>query len=161
MSRPDIDAMLGMPHVDTEALAREIERIGLAGGAVAVAEGLAPFISDLLAKATPSAEQVVFQPHWPTALQRDGFHEFRCDDKGLNGRTWMRVMVAPDGDTHVAMQEWEDHPEGEPSLLPTVRCRTGFGGGRHERTHQALLWLALAIQLDNAEITSRRGASTA
>jgi hypothetical protein len=33
-----------------------------------------------------------------------------------------------------------------------VRCRTGIGGGRHSRTRQALLWLAMAIKLDNEEL---------
>lgn len=93
----------------------------------------------------------VFKPHWPEGLEQNHGYEFRCDDKGRNGGTWLRVIVANDGDVHVVMQDWEDFPEGSPDFMPSVRCRTEFGGGRHSRTHQALLWLAQAIRLDNEE----------
>lgn len=93
-----------------------------------------------------------FQAAWPEGLQQGQSYELPCDDKGRNGKTWLRIFVAGDCDVHLMMQEWEDFPEGEPSLLPTLRCRTFFGGGRHHRTHQALLMLAQAIRLDNEEI---------
>jgi hypothetical protein len=96
----------------------------------------------------------VFSPHWPKGLESMKAYQFQCDDKGRDGGTWLRVFIAEDGDVHVAMQEWEDmRIEGSfPSMFPSVRCRTGIGGGRHRRTRQALLWLAQAIRLDNEEL---------
>lgn len=153
MSQDDLDHPFFKPAIDLDALAKEIARVDGArkAGPEALAAAIGPYVANLVKAAAEPRQELVFQPHWPEGLNRDGFHEFPCDDKGRNGKTWLRVMVAPDGDAHVAMQEWEDAPEGEPSTLPTARCRTGFGGGRHERTHQALLWLALAIQLDNED----------
>lgn len=101
-------------------------------------------------------QEVVFQPHWPHGLEQGVCFELPCDDKGCNGKSFLRVMIAPDGDAHLMMQDWEDYPEGQPSPLPTLRNRTFAGGGRHNRTHQALLWLAQAIRLDNEEIKGRR-----
>lgn len=75
-------------------------------------------------------------------------YEVPCDDKGRMGGSWLRVMVASDGDVHVAMQDWEEVPEGSPSPFPSVRIRSLAGGGRHFRTRQALLWLADAIRRD-------------
>jgi hypothetical protein len=95
----------------------------------------------------------VFRPRWPDGLKSREFYEVPCDDKGRNGGTWLRVMVADDGDVHVSMQEWERIPEGQPDPLPSIRIRTLAGGGRHGRTRQALLWLAKAIELDNADPT--------
>lgn len=101
-----------------------------------------------------SIESVVLRPHWPEGLEALRFYEFRCDDKGRDGGSWLRVLVAGDGDVHVSMQDWEDIKEtgSHPDPFPSVRCRTGIGGGRHTRTRQALLWLARAIQLDNEEL---------
>lgn len=155
MSRFDFDPF-AEPVVDVDALAAEIGRVGTDAGAAALAEKLAPYIEQLVRKATPSADEVVFRPHWPQGLAPQRAYDFRCDDKGRDGRTWVRVAIAPDGDAHVAMQEWDDVVEMA-STFPSVRCRTGAGGGRHERTHQALLWLARAIQLDEEEIQRRRG----
>lgn len=83
-------------------------------------------------------------------MQGEVYH-LPCDDKGRNGGSWLQVYVAPDSDVHVMMQDWEDMPNGMPEFLPSLRCRTYFGGGRNHRTHQALLWLAQAIRLDNEE----------
>jgi hypothetical protein len=74
-----------------------------------------------------------------------------CDDKGRTGASWLQVMVAEDGDVHVSMQDWERFPEGRPNPLPSVRIRSSYGGGRNQRTRQALLWLAQAIRLDAEE----------
>jgi hypothetical protein len=96
-----------------------------------------------------------FKPHWPDGLEAMVAYEFPCDDKGRDGATWLRVVIAEDGDAHVSMQEWEDIKEegSKPNPFPSVRCRTGIGGGRHRRTRQALLWLAQAIRLDNEELS--------
>lgn len=94
-----------------------------------------------------------FEPTWPEGLGHGDQYELRCDDKGRNGGSWLRIFVANDGDVHVRMQEWEGMPEGEPFPIPGLRCRTWQGGGRHGRTHQALLWLAQAIRLDTLAAT--------
>lgn len=98
-------------------------------------------------------ESPIFKPHWPEGLETQTIYKFPCDDKGRDGGTWLRVIIAEDGDAHVSMQEWEDIREegSKPSPFPSVRCRTYFGGGRHLRTRQSLLWLAQAIRLDNAD----------
>lgn len=103
-------------------------------------------------------EHQVFKPKWPVCLKAGEVYEFPCDDKGREGACWLRVTIAEDGDVHVWMQEWEDIKlEGSsPHPLPSVRCRTYQGGGKHLRTHQALLWLAEAIRLDNEEIKGVR-----
>jgi hypothetical protein len=105
---------------------------------------------------------VVLRPHWPEGLEQGKFYEFRCDDDGRDGDAFFRVLVANDGDVHLCASKliepgFTDKVSGErlPSIydnFPSVRCRTGIGGGRHSRTRQALLWLAMAIKLDNEEL---------
>lgn len=97
-----------------------------------------------------SFERQVFKPRWPVDLDTSTFAQVPCDDKGRDGGSWLRVMVADDGDVHVSMQEWEDikEPRSFPNPHPSIRVRTFAGGGRHLRTRQALLWLMLAMQLD-------------
>ena len=98
-----------------------------------------------------------FRPAWPKGLEQGEVYQLACDDKGRNGASWAQVYVAPDCDVHLTMQDWEDYPEGAPSPMPSLRCRTHEGGGRNGRTHQALLWLAQAIRLDQDEQKRRRG----
>lgn len=98
----------------------------------------------------------VFSPLFPPGLDPKREYVLPCDDKGRLGGSWLKVGIQPDGDAYVVMQDWEDPSEGQPNLIPTLRCRTFQGGGRHGRTHQALLWLARAIQLDNEEINRGR-----
>lgn len=98
-----------------------------------------------------SREPAAFRPHWPEGLQSGQYYEVLCDDKGRNEGSYLRVLIANDGDVHVMMQDWEDVPEGKPSPFPSIRIRSLAGGGRNIRTRQALLWLAEAIRLDNAE----------
>lgn len=97
-------------------------------------------------------EPAAFKPQWPDGLADRIFYEVPCDDKGRNGGTWLRVMVAEDGDVHVCMQDWEEIPEGKPSPFPSIRIRTMAGGGQFLRTRQALLWLADAIRRDREEL---------
>ncbi len=98
-------------------------------------------------------EPNVFDPNWPEGLKADTHYRAPCDDKGRNGGSWIQVMVSgQDGDVYVSMQDWEEMPEGAPSPFPSLRNRTYAGGGRYQRTHQALLWLADAIRRDNEEI---------
>lgn len=99
-----------------------------------------------------------FDPNWPQGLEQNQTYELRCDDKGRNGGSWLRVFVANDGDVHLMMQDWEEVPNGEPAPFPSIRCRNYFGGGRNERSHQALLWLAQAIRLDAAGRTKATAA---
>ena len=95
--------------------------------------------------------ETIFAPYWPPELAPEDVCIALCDDKGRNGGTFVQVLTGNDGDMHVSMQDWEDIPEGKPSLLPSARFRTWAGGGRNLRTRQALIWLALAIKMDNAE----------
>ncbi len=96
-------------------------------------------------------EPKVFDPCWPTELKQMTPYQVYCDDKGRNKGSWLKVIVAYDGDVHVSMQDWEDIPKGKPEAFPSIRVRTWCGGGRNNRTRQALLWLAEAIRLDNKE----------
>lgn len=98
-------------------------------------------------------EPDVFSPHWPEGVEMNTAYEVPCDDTGRDGGSWLRVLVANDGDVHVAMQEWEDIKEdgSRPDPFPSIRIRTMPGGGRHHRTRQALLWLADAIRRDNED----------
>ncbi len=106
-------------------------------------------------------EEIVFRSHWPEGIEENRFYQFNCDDDGRNGDAFIRVVVASDGDVHLCASKLLDQgftdkvtSENRPAVyafFPSVRCRTGVGGGRHRRTRQALLWLARAIQLDNAE----------
>jgi hypothetical protein len=93
----------------------------------------------------------VFAPYWPPGLKQDQVYQVLCDDKGYNGKSYLRIYTAPDGDVHCSMMDWERAPEGSPTPFPSIRVRTFCGGGRNHRTHQALLWLAQAIRLDNEE----------
>lgn len=111
---------------------------------------------------TENEELVALMPHWPEGLQQGKFYQFNCDDDGRDGTAFIRVLVANDGDVHLCASKlmergFTDKVSGEklPSIyhnFPSVRCRTGIGGGRHARVRQALLWLARAIQLDNDEL---------
>jgi hypothetical protein len=98
-------------------------------------------------------EAQMFAAGWPEGLNIDGYVEVSCDDAGPNDSTWLRVMVAPDGDVHLAMQKWEDirDAQTEPNPFPTMRVRTMAGGGRNLRTRLMLLWLMRAMQLDAAD----------
>ncbi len=89
-----------------------------------------------------------FNPEWPKDLKTNTFYQVFCDDKGRNKSSWLKVMVAEDGDVHLVMQDWEKCPDGEPSPFPSIRIRTSSGGGRNPNVRQALLWLAEAIRID-------------
>lgn len=93
-------------------------------------------------------EPAAFKPCWPSGIEAMTAYQIPCDDKGRSGGSWLRVIIANDGDVHVSMQDWEEVPKGEPSPCPSIRIRTHAGGGRSLRTRQALLWLAEAIRLD-------------
>jgi hypothetical protein len=112
----------------------------------------------------PRENIAAFRPHWPAGLEQGESYRLHCDD---NRHAYLSVLVGPDGDVWLAMAEPRvDGVTGKPRVedvpgvgriplldsLPTVRNRTFHGGGRHLRTHQALLWLALAIKLDNADL---------
>ena len=97
----------------------------------------------------------VFKHNWPNGLETRKFYQVFCDDKGAKGGTWLKVFIADDGDVHVAMQDWETIPDGEASSFPSLRVRTGAGGGRNQRARQALLYLAEAIRLDQIDNSSQ------
>jgi hypothetical protein len=109
-------------------------------------------------------EPAAFKPTWPEGLEQGKIYKFLCDDKGVEGTCWISVLVANDGDVHLTATErmekrCVDHDGTEyPAIysnFPSIRCRTGLGGGQHSRTRQALLWLADAIRRDNEELKSK------
>ena len=107
------------------------------------------------------SEPKVFKPEWPAGLEMGKSYKFLCDDKGRDGSCFISLHVANDGDVHLMASEQMEKScvdgLGKPlraiyNNFPSVRCRTGIGGGRHARTRQALLWLADAIRRDNEEL---------
>lgn len=97
---------------------------------------------------TDQLAKKVFAPHWPAGLVPGEPFRVYCDDDGQGERLWLSVFVQRDGDVVVGAT---DCREDEPYQSAGIRVRTFAGGGRNLRTHQALLWLARAIQLDNAD----------
>jgi hypothetical protein len=99
-------------------------------------------------------EDQVFRPHWPEGLKEATLYSTECDDDGRLCDARMNVFSDNQGDMYVSMHAYNDEERGVKNLnpFPKIRIRTGIGGGRMRRTRQALLWLARAIQLDNAEL---------
>ena len=100
-------------------------------------------------------EDIVFRPNWPEGVKPMTQYIFKCDDSGPRELHQLKLTIAEDGDVWVGMHNI--NLDGTSSVdktnpFPSVRCRTFAGGGRHCRTRQALLWLAKAIILDNAEL---------
>ena len=115
-------------------------------------------------------EPEVFRSKWPEGIKEGEHYEFLCDDKGADGKCWFRVFVANDGDVHLCASEQMEPRTKDVngseldaiySYFPSIRCRTGAGGGRHRRTRQALLWLADAIRRDNEELAKLYGQKSA
>ena len=104
-----------------------------------------------------SSSRNVFKPHWPDGLEERKFYEIPCDDDGRSHKATLKVMFAADGDAHVSISKFMDPVDptkgigNQLSGMPSVRIRTLAGGGKNARTRQALLWLAEAIRLDNAD----------
>lgn len=140
---------------DVAATCREIIRNGYGYTDQVFAARCLPHIKHALRTALAAEGNGESDRRWPDGLEQGVFYEVPCDDKGRNGGSWLKVLVAGDGDVHVSMQDWEEIPEGHPSPFPSVRIRTWAGGGRYTRTRQALLELANSIRLDNAELGSR------
>ena len=89
-------------------------------------------------------------PFWPNGLEaKELYQRFGDDDQ-----SFLRVVFSDDGDAwpsvfHLEMQH-DQHTHGTP------RYRTYFGDGQSLRTRAALLVLAKAIAMDNAERPQRR-----
>lgn len=100
-----------------------------------------------------SNQKKVFAPEWPKGLEQDVTYTVKCDDAIPDEELReLSVVIACDGDVHLSMKEI-NLSTNNASPFPGLRCRNYFGGGRHLRTHQALLWLAQAIRLDNEELS--------
>jgi hypothetical protein len=98
----------------------------------------------------PRGNIAAFRPHWPAGLEENVTYQVPCDDEPGNS---LSVMVMKGGgDMSVVLTENPDPEESTRFQQAAVRIRTFAGGGRHLRTHQALLWLALAIKMDNEEL---------
>jgi hypothetical protein len=111
-------------------------------------------VNAVVSAATRTKEPAALKPHWPEGVEQNTFYEVQCDDKGRRGGSWLKVLIAGDGDVHVSMQDWEEIPDGQPTPFPSIRVRSSAGGGRNYRTRQALLWLADAIRRDQEEQSS-------
>jgi hypothetical protein len=104
-----------------------------------------------LPNASPLA---VFAPYWPDGLEANEVLRLACDDDGRLKDAHLSLVIANDGDVHLAMQAYHDdagEPDRQFNALPSIRVRTLQGGGRNLRTLQALRWLALAMKLDAAD----------
>ena len=101
----------------------------------------------------PKIEPVPFRPHWPAGLEARKLYKLKCDDASPDELRELTVSITEDGDVWLGMMQIDDLRTSKPysNPHPTVRCRTGIGGGRNRRTRQALLWLAEAIRLDNED----------
>lgn len=98
-------------------------------------------------------EPEAFRPHWPDGLEARKLYKLKCDDASPDECRELSLVISDDGDVWLGMMQIDDLRTSKPysNPHPSVRCRTGIGGGKNRRTRQALLWLAKAIQLDNEE----------
>jgi hypothetical protein len=97
------------------------------------------------------AEALLETQFWPQTLSsREAYQRFGDDDN-----SFLRIVFSEDGDAwpNVFHLEMEGDKK-EMSMCP--RYRTYFGGGQSLRTRAALLILAKAIAMDNAERPQRR-----
>lgn len=99
------------------------------------------------------SEPPVFRSQWPEGLQAGKGYIVACDDNGRECEAKLSVLISDDGDAWVSMSAYHDKERTAENLnpFPTVRIRTGIGGGRNRRTRQAILWLAKAIELDSQD----------
>jgi hypothetical protein len=105
-----------------------------------------------LPAASPTTESV-FKPYWPKGVEQGVSYRFSCDDANSEERVaFLDLFIAVDGDVHVSMMDFNPGRPQKPDPHPTARCRTYEGGGNHQRTRQALLWLAQAIRLDSKDL---------
>lgn len=86
-------------------------------------------------------QKIVETPDWIPTLEPMTTYQRVQDDCDGDRRQRLEVMVGVDGDMHVRIL-------GERTSL---RFRNYFGGGASLRVHRALMILAEAIRLDNAE----------
>jgi hypothetical protein len=102
------------------------------------------------ALANCEGEPHAFRAAWPEGLEAMKSYGVECDDEGMRCDANMSVMVDEQGDVYVSMHAYHDEDRTVRNLnpFPTIRIRTGIGGGRNRRTRQALLWLAKAMELD-------------
>ena len=90
-------------------------------------------------------------PFWPEGLDaKESYQRFGDDDN-----SFLRVLFSDDGDAwpnmfHLEMEGDREH------MATSPRYRTYFGGGHSLRTRAALLMLAKAIAMDNADHPQER-----
>ena len=76
---------------------------------------------------------------------------FICDDAG----GVLRMIVGPDGDVHLGVDEYPNARECGHIGPPNIRIRTFQGGGHSHRVRKAALLLMLAIIEDEREGNAR------
>lgn len=84
-------------------------------------------------------------PFWLDTLDEKSAYERQHDDTDGEPTGILGVMFGPDGDAYVSID-----------FHPTLRFRTEVGGGGSQRTRNALILLAEAIRLDNADRPQHR-----
>ncbi len=91
----------------------------------------------------PSLIQELLElPYWPPELCADTMYARLHDDTDGEDKGCIGVLIDKFGDVRVASDACQ---------FEYLRFRTDGGGGRSLRTRNALLFLALAIKLDNEE----------
>jgi hypothetical protein len=79
---------------------------------------------------------------WPKNLKHHVAYYSESDDAQRGSGEGISVMATPDADF------WLRSTMGP---CQSYRCRTGIGGGRNRRTRNALMILAMAIELDESD----------
>lgn len=102
-------------------------------------------IRELLKTNPQEFTQVLLEePFWLSTLQTNVLYQRFEDD---SPRGFISVAFSPDSDGWIEVSSRPDPNEGG----SVFRFRTEFGGGQSLRVRNALMVLAEAIRLDNAE----------
>lgn len=95
-------------------------------------------------------DRLLDTPFWPNTLNSNEVYKTKSDDNPHSEESYLSVVFGNDGDAWVDVLSWTDL--NAEVFTTTHRFRTYAGGGRRLRIRNALLFLARAIQLDQAEL---------
>ena len=92
-----------------------------------------------------------FTPKWPEGLDRSAKHTIHCSEKTRGEQSAsLSVIIIDNGD--ICLESIQRDYQVDTFDRTEVWTRNALGGGVCPRTHQALLMLAKAIQLDNEDL---------
>jgi hypothetical protein len=94
-------------------------------------------------------DRLLDTPFWPDTLDSNEVYRTKSDDNPRCEESFLTVVFGNDGDAWVQVLSQID-PDAD-MYSTSHRFRTYAGGGRRLRIRNALLFLARAIQLDQAE----------